>query len=80
MAKDIFGFEDTRTEEEKKISEELSYWLSQYRSKYGMDIDLSGDDVDDKELIRSFKKCINENLRLSDLYPELVIVDYDYDY
>lgn len=80
MAKDIFGFEDTRTEEEKKISEELSYWLSQYRLKYGMDIDLSGDDVDDKELIRSLKKCINENLRLSDLYPELVIVDSDYDY
>ena len=41
MAKDLFGFEDTRTKEEKEIAEELDSLLRKYRLKYGMDVDLS---------------------------------------
>lgn len=80
MAKDLFGFEDTRTDEEKRIADELNSLLQKYRSKYGMDIDLTGDNIEDRELIVSLKKCINDNIRLSVLYPELVNLSDEYDY
>lgn len=80
MAKDLFGFEDTRTKEEKEIAKELDSLLRKYRLKYGMDVDLSGDDIEDKELIISLKKCLNENTKLSTLYPELGYYNDDYDY
>lgn len=80
MSKDLFGFKDTRTEYERELANKLDILLKEYLSKHKLKIDLQMSYIENEELVNALQRCLNENIALESIYPELSYYNDDYDY
>lgn len=57
----LFGWTDTRTEEEKRICELLMAKLDEYEERFGTNFDTESIFMTDEEIIKNIDKCIKHN-------------------
>jgi hypothetical protein len=80
MAKDLFGFEDTRTEEEKTKDGEYYKLLDDYEEKFDEQLCTECIQLSQEQLIKDLKKCLKNNITLDVIYPGINEFDDECDY
>lgn len=66
---------DTRTEKQKQIDIEYGELLEQYEDRFKEQLNTEVIQISNEQLIKDFKRCLEEGITLDKIYPGL----YDYD-
>lgn len=66
---------DTRTEEQKRVDEELNNLLDEYEKRFNKEISTEPLTISDEQLIIDIKRCLKEGITLDVIYPG--INDYE---
>ena len=77
---DIFGNEDTRTEDEKARDEKLSDLLAKYEDRFNEQLCTECMQFSTEEFIEILEKCLKENASINKFYPGINDLDDDCDY
>lgn len=77
---DIFGNEDTRTEEEKAMDEKFSDLLAKYENRFNEQLSTECLQFSTEEFIEILEKCLKENASIDKFYPGINDLDDDCDY
>lgn len=76
----IFGNEDTRTEEEKARDEKCSDLLTKYENRFNEQLNTECMQFSTEEFIEILEKCLKENASIDKFYPGINDLDDDCDY
>lgn len=66
---------DTRTEKQKQIDIEYGELLEQYEDRFKEQLNTEVIQISNEQLIKDFKRCLEEGITLDKIYPGLN--DYD---
>lgn len=76
----IFGNEDTRTEEEKARDKKFSNLLKKYENNFNEQLSTECMEFSTEEFIIILEKCLNQNVSINNFYPGITDLNEDYDY